>query len=467
MFNTDATKWAELVFGSANLGDPRRTKRLVKLASDIASNAAQSLVKASADPASIEGAYRFIRNNAITPESIAQAGFIHTASVIAERPQVLAIQDSSGLSYKHSVCNELGSVSSANKRIKNSKGRSLYVHSTLMLDAQTEQILGLGNQHYWYREDKVGGTKSEQQNRNRKEKESYKWQRNIEQLTQRLGSLANIIDVCDREADIYEYMEHQISHGNRFVVRSYDDRILSSSKGKLSDAINATEPCAHYPVDIRQKGGRLARKAKIALSYTRVSLKKPERATGAEEITLNVVICQEIGKEHTREKLRWVLYTTEAIINEKDARKIARYYELRWRIEEFHKVWKSDGTQVESLRMQSRENLERIAVVLAFVAVRLLQLRDINQNNIEAEKTPCTVYLGQLSWNILWKITHKNEALPDEPPSLSWAYYSIAKLGGWYDSKRTGRVGVKALWHGWLKLMEIVESYEMIKGLDL
>jgi hypothetical protein len=34
--NTEA--WASNIFGSANLGDPRRTKRLVKLTSDLASS---------------------------------------------------------------------------------------------------------------------------------------------------------------------------------------------------------------------------------------------------------------------------------------------------------------------------------------------------------------------------------------------------------------------------------------------
>ncbi|KKN03916.1 hypothetical protein LCGC14_1102830, partial [marine sediment metagenome] len=34
--------------------------------------------------------------------------------------------------------------------------------------------------------------------------------------------------------------------------------------------------------------------------------------------------------------------------------------------------------------------------------------------------------------------------------------------GGWYDSKRNGRVGVKALWKGWLKLAEMVESAELL-----
>ena len=109
------------------------------------------VVRASANPASIEGAYRFIRNEAITPGAIAEAGFKQTDDLVRQRPLVLAIQDTTGLSYKHRVCNELGEVSSAKADRKHPRGRTLYVHSTLMIDAHSEEVLGLSNQHYFFR----------------------------------------------------------------------------------------------------------------------------------------------------------------------------------------------------------------------------------------------------------------------------------------------------------------------------
>ncbi|MDN3716027.1 hypothetical protein QWY94_07970, partial [Vibrio breoganii] len=85
----------------------------------------------------------------------------------------------------------------------------------------------------------------------------------------------------------------------------------------------------------------------------------------------------------------------------------------------------------------------------------------------EAKNIPCTVYFSNVSWKILWKAAHKTKPIPTESPSLHWGYYALAKLGRWHDSKRNGRVGVVALWDGWLQLMQLVESYEMLKGLDL
>jgi hypothetical protein len=144
-----------------------------------------------------------------------------------------------------------------------------------------------------------------------------------------------------------------------------------------------------------------------------------------------------------------------------------RYYELRWRVEEFHKVWKSDGTEVESLRLQCRDNVERLAVIMAFIAIRLYQMREIAQNNKRTKDIPCTEYISGLSWKILWKATEKKTAPPITPPSIYWVYYAIAKLGRWQDSKGSGRVGMKAFWRGSIELMKLVEAYEMFKDFDL
>lgn len=52
------------------------------------------------------------------------------------------------------------------------------------------------------------------------------------------------------------------------------------------------------------------------------------------------------------------------------------FYSRRWRIEDFHKAWKS-GTRVEELRQRSFDDLEHGVVILAFVAFWLLQLQEL------------------------------------------------------------------------------------------
>lgn len=84
-----------------------------------------------------------------------------------------------------------------------------------------------------------------------------------------------------------------------------------------------------------------------------------------------MIICREMNAEIAK-PLCWILYTNEIINNVDDALRMVRYYELRWRVEEFHKVWKSDGTDVEGLRLQRKNNIKRIAIIQAFIAARLM-----------------------------------------------------------------------------------------------
>ena len=164
--------------------------------------------------------------------------------------------------------------------------------------------------------------------------------------------------------------------------------------------------------------------------------------------------------------MRWILYTTESIENPEDALRLIRYYEIRWKIEEFHKIWKTDGTEVEGLRLQKCENIKRAAIIKSFIAVRLFQLKDLVENKKQAKEIACTDYIEEQTWKMLWIKIEKRKAIPKVPPSLNWFYYSIAKLGGWHDSKRTGRVGIKSLWGGWLKLAEMSESVRIFNELQ-
>ena len=140
------------------------------------------------------------------------------------------------------------------------------------------------------------------------------------------------------------------------------------------------------------------------------------------------------------------------------------HYERRWLIEEYHKAWKSGGAQVEALRMQTRDNLERMVTILAFVAVRVLALRQGGVSE-ETQNESCESVLSPVEWKLLW-VKQEGKALPERPPTLKWACLSLAKLGRWYDSKRTGRAGWVVMWEAWFKLQDIVEGYKLAKSLD-
>jgi len=403
-----------------------------------------------------------LRNPDIESSDIAEGGFQATATRAEGAGTLLALEDSTSLMFRHGASDELGPLSNQAAGRK----RGFMVHSVLLVAAQSGQTVGLIEQSRWLRSTAHYGQKQQRKSRDYQKKESRKWEQASQAMSQRLGSLmADTISVCDRESDIYEYLAYKQAQAQRFVLRAAHDRRLAETDDTLLDTIEACQAGGHYRVSIPQKGGRRARTAKMALSYATVTCRAPERCqSGSPALTLNVVYCRETGKPSSGPGLRWVLLTSEPVTSAEQARQIVGYYEQRWQIEEYHKAWKSGGTQVEKQRMQSADNLERMAVILSFIAVRLLQMREAVLEPSEAKHIPCSQLLQPMEWQILWWQQEKR-CVPDAIPSLYWAYYALARLGGWYDSKRTGRVGWPALWEGWYRLEALIEGATLSSSL--
>ena len=456
MINSDTHSWAHGLFGEADLGDKRRTSRLVHVASALAQNTGKSLVKSSHSPAEVEGAYRLLRNESVDAESIARAGFESCAKYAQEHSLLLALEDTTTLQYSHkSVQDELGHVTSRKHR------RGLFAHSVLLFSPETGQVVGLIEQHRWTRSLKSYGKKAKRNKTPYKDKESYKWERASVRVAERLGDvMEKVVSVCDREADIYEYLLYKQSNGQRFVVRAAQNRQISESDKRLFSFSETLKSAGKREVKIAQKGGRKARTARLQVRFAQVQLCVPGYKSG-QAVPLFYVCCTEKGDSG----LCWHLLTSEPVTNAEQAQQIVGFYERRWLIEDYHKAWKSGGTAVESQRMQSLSSLERMIVILSFVAARVLQLRYIGIQGKHSPDKSCEPVLSTLEWKLLW-LKQESKPLPKKPPSLYWAYINLAKLAGWQDSKQTGRVGWQTLWEGWFNLQFLVEGSQLTKSLD-
>ena len=452
MLLSDCYSWAKQVFGLAKLGDPRRTRRLVTLATSLAQHTGLSIVKSSQSTAEVEGAYRLIRNPSVLPEAIAEAGFIATAEEATRHPVLLALEDTTTISYSHRTASDTLGHTAPGRHT-----RGLLVHSVLLYAPDKAQMVGLIEQQRWSRDIVTYGKKHQRKKRPYEEKESYKWQKASEQMASRLGDTqSRVISVCDREADIWQYLDYKVRQGQRFVIRAAHDRCLE--EGSLFDPPTTFAQAGSHTLSVLQKGGRAARQVKMFISYSPVELKHPY---GSEKWLPMTYIC---CREEAESGACWHLLTSEKVESAADARVIVSYYERRWLIEEYHKAWKSGGARVEQLRMQTRDNLERMIVVLSFVAVRVLALRQGGLGE-EKQNESCEQVLSPVEWKLLW-VKQEGKELPKKAPNLKWAYLSLAKMGHWHDSKRTGRAGWIVIWEGWFKLQDIVEGYRLAKSLD-
>ncbi|ELQ01989.1 IS4 family transposase [Xanthomonas translucens] len=263
-------------------------------------------------------------------------------------------------------------------------------------------------------------------------------------------------------------MRYKHGQAQRYVVRAQSDRGLAQGGQPLFGGLSGEQRWQYEAtVEVTQRGGRAARKARVQVCGRRLEVKPPaDRGKQAVSLPVNVVLVREpAGSEH--EPLNWVLLTSEPVETVKQVKQIVGYYELRWRIEEYHKAWKS-GVGVERLRQHSAQNLERMQVITAFVAVRLLQLREQLPSRADKEEVqaalPCDQILGAEEWRVLW-LTVKKTAPPLTPPTARWACLAVARLGGFTDTKRTGRPGWDTLWHGWQVLQERVAGFRLATGM--
>jgi hypothetical protein len=143
-------EWAKNTFGEAQLGDKRRTTRLVDIASRLAQYSRKTVARSCEGVnALLTGTYRFIENNNIKPKDIRLAGFQQTAKIAQDIPELLALEDTTSMSYKHSVATDLGKLGK-----ETDKARGWWIHSTLLLNARTMQTIGLAYQEWWCRPDK-------------------------------------------------------------------------------------------------------------------------------------------------------------------------------------------------------------------------------------------------------------------------------------------------------------------------
>ena len=453
-------EWASFTFSKCNLGDKRRTARLVKTLENIASNVGQSIVRSSPTDADVEGTYRLIRNDHVNADAIAEGGFQATAELAESSDVLLAIEDTTSLSYKHTV-KELGYSGNS----ESGRTKSLLAHSVMLYDPEKQQTLGLIEQARWTRDNNEYGKRKDRGRKPYEDKESFKWETASRAVSERLKAHADkYISVCDREADIIEYLSYKQRHSQRFVVRAAFNRPLEEDT-RLFDYVGEQQDAGDYRIHIPQRGGRVGREATFSIRFAPVSILAPTRKQKRiEPINANVILCEE--QTSTDKPLKWVLLTSEPVSSSEEARQIVRYYEARWKIEDFHKVWKTNGTNVEGLRMQQADNMERMAVILAFAAMRIYQLKEYGDSE-SISQAPCSRCLSPIHWKLLWRKIHKGKKVPKDAPTMKWAYHALGRLGGWKDSKRNGRVGYTSLWDGWEKLEGLVEGFKLFQELEM
>lgn len=162
------TDWAVQEFGAAQLGDARRTARLVRLARQVSTRPQAALPEACGDAAALKAAYRFFDNEAISDAALLASHVQATTARVAAEPLVLAVQDTTLLDWTaHAATTGLGMLASPQQQ-------GLLVHSTLAVTPERVP-LGMLAQQVWARDPAEAGKKHQRPQRPTAAKESQKW----------------------------------------------------------------------------------------------------------------------------------------------------------------------------------------------------------------------------------------------------------------------------------------------------
>lgn len=445
--------WAAQELATADFGDTRLSKRLVRVVADKLAKPTASIPQASGSWAATKATYRFLASEQVAADSIRAAHADATCSRIQPKDTVLVLQDTTELLYtSHPHTTGLGDLDHAG-----SKG--LKVHSALA--ATLDGVpLGLVQQDVWARHAAPKGRKSRK--RPQEARESQRWLTTLAEVQKAIPAPTRLIVVADREADIYPLFIAPRDDRTDLVIRATYNRGLVGGS-KLHDAVERVTWQGSRTVTIPGNGSRAARTATVQIGWTSVQLLPPQdypRPASAPRPTLQLVVVEEREPPAGVKPLRWLLWTTLRVTTWDEALAVVQIYEKRWLIERYHYVLKS-GCGIEQLQLETAERLERALAVCCIVAWRLLWL------TYQARETPevaCSEVFARHEWQALVCTVQGRVMPPTEPPSLGEAVRMVAQLGGFLARNGDGEPGVKTLWRGLIRLDDIAATWLLARA---
>lgn len=473
--------WAAEEFSELRLGDRRLDARLIRLCDRFSDSPESPINQACPDWKETKAAYRFFQNESVDVGAIMAAHRYKTAGRAEKQDTVLALQDTSYFVYtSHPKTEGLGKMS-----LK--KGRNvarIYSHGLVMhtcLAVTTEGLpLGLLDQKIFARQ-----LRSEQKRRSTEarhvqdvlpveEKESYRWLEALTASTEAVGR-TQVVTVCDREADMYDFFKLSDQLGAFVLVRASQNRTVNRKSRyaekdvvKLWDHMCQQPIAGSYQIEIPQHSktkhceARVARTAVVAVKFGNFTMNPPRNNPkhGDEklpDIEMHAVHVRESCPAEGEDPVEWMLLTNLPVASFDEACEKVRWYTLRWRIEMYFKVLKS-GFRVEACRLASAERLTRYLTIMSVVAWRLFMITLIARTD---PAMPCTKFLATQEWRVLYLKAKKNRDPPITPPTIGEAVSWIAELGGYLARKGDGPPGTMTLWRGWKRLADLTEGWNL------
>jgi len=464
MFDDKARSWAWDEFGSADLGDTRRTARLVAMAATAAHRPSGLVSQVFENNAERQGAYDFLESRHTQAASIVDALGRSCAAGLREKELVYVSVDGTSLTITdREKSKDFGHVGQYRM-----DQRGLKVITALAIDSDGAPA-GVAHLEWWNRWPQPGRSPR----RPLEQRESKRWTVTVGAVMDRFSQTAPDVHLCflmDREGDSRMTLIPLLDSGHAFVIRSrYNRRLLQNGRrqGLLHEKIRYKRCSGQYTIDLPRRGKSPARQARLSVRYGTFTVTPYDEVNRKFiSFTLNVVSAREIGPVPRGEKrLHWILLTNQPVNSLENSRQIIDAYCLRWRVEDFHRAWKSGACDVEKSQLRGSSQIKKWATILAAVAARAERLKHLARTTPDL---PASLELNPFELEALRFLKKRQkkrtEVLPDRTPTLNEAVIWIAELGGYIHRPAQGPPGTKTIQRG---LAQLLPAATVLEGLGI
>lgn len=448
-------------FAEADLGDTRLARRLMRIADAAAAAPSAGFPEMTGSDGELEGVYRFLRNDRVTPQRILAPHIAATQGRAAGATVVVA-HDTTDLSFGGAKRREgLGRVGTSNCV------QGFQAHFALAVSADESRTpLGVAGLKAlvrpWEHRSRIP---KRERDMNPDQSEARRWTELAFEVATRFPTA---IHVMDREADCFTLFARLIAAGLRFVVRlGRDKKVLDSSDNLFATAARAEVMAVRsVPLSFRaphsskgnrhQHPARAERMARLQIRAGSFTLPRPHRARYAtgypESLTVNVVTVLEVETPAGDEPVCWRLITTEPIDTPAQVEAIVDAYRARWRVEEFFKALKT-GCAFEKRQLETLRTLVNALAVFSVIAWRLLVLRSVARTTPEAPAAHAITDEQVRVLQALSKMRGPGVPRVQMPPNPTArdALLAVASLGG--HIKNNGPPGWLTLGRGYDSLL--------------
>lgn len=462
--------WAESELEGADLGDQRLSRRARGMLTRMLAGPAGRVTSVFSTSAEQEAAFRFLRNDAVESEELARSSYEATFSRLRPDEDYVVAIDQTSLA----VTDRLRTKGMG--RIGPDPGELIsgfQVMSALVMGTG-DAVKGLCAQQWWVRAQDCPSW--DQDRRLLEERESILWHRALQEAEESrvsAGMRGRAWYQLDRGADSWHLWERVRNEQLLITVRSAYNRNLADEQGHLHDAVAGSKVVGGIQVRLGCSNAKRAghapgrvRRLTLRAKQVCVEIQRTKPHKGKIRLGLWVVHVRETRPPRKSERIEWFLLTTYPVRRFTDALKVVQNYRSRWRIEEFHKTWKTSACNIETSQLRSSGTFRKWATLHAIVASRIEQMKRLARGTPEASAEEIA---SRHEIDTLIILAHKKKLVPAK--RLKWKpgdfmcaedfVHLVATMGGYTGRTSSGGPpGSITIRRGLERLLPAVDALE-------